>query len=130
MLSRLGPRSQAARLLRAAVELERIAETVKLPEIPESVREMFCNMNPPVPVLLAIYQLGDAIEAAFDDERQYMLELTPEPWPVIPFNGSDRESTRQAFECLGRILDMLAAGRRVLELVPGWEPILREEEAS
>jgi len=31
--------------------------------------------------------LGDAIEACFDDERQSMLELTPEPWPLIPLNG-------------------------------------------
>jgi hypothetical protein len=54
--------------------------------------------------------------------------MTPEPWPLIPFNGTDLESTRQAFESLGGALDTLAAARRVLDLVPGWEPIRGNEE--
>ena len=128
MLSRIAPRSRVARLLRATIELSRVAERVRYPEIPEPVRELFGDCNPPVPVLLAIYQLGDAIEACFDDERQSMLELTPEPWPLIPFNGTDTESTRQAFESLGGALDTLVAARRVLDLVPGWEPIRGNEE--
>jgi hypothetical protein len=128
MLSRMTPKSRAARLLRATLELKRVSDRVKLPEIPEPVRELFCDCNPPVPVLLAIYQLGDAIEACFDDERQSMLELTPEPWPLIPLNGTDRESTRKAFDCLGGVLDTLVAARRVLNLVPGWEAIRGNEE--
>jgi hypothetical protein len=105
-----------------------VSDKVKLPEIPEPGRELFCDCNPPVPVLLASYQLGDAIEACFDDERQSMLELTPEPWPLIPLNGTDRESTRKAFACLGGVLDTLVAARRVLNLVPGWEAIRGNEE--
>ena len=128
MLSRMTPKSRAARLLRATLELKRVSDRVKLPEIPEPVRELFCDCNPPVPVLLAIYQLGDAIEACFDDERQSMLELTPEPWPLIPFDGTDLESTRKAFDCLGGVLDTLVAARRVLNLVPGWEAIRGNEE--
>jgi hypothetical protein len=128
MLSRMRPKNRAAKLLKATLELERVSGGIKLPEIPEPVRDLFCDCNPPVPVLLAIYQLGDAIEACFDDERQWMLEMTPEPWPLIPFNGMDRESTRQAFECLGGALDTLAAARRVLDLVPGWEPTRGNEE--
>src|SRR5271169_3053039 len=128
MLSRMAPKSRAARLLRATLELKRVSDRVKLPEIPEPVRDLFCDCNPPVPVLLAIYQLGDAIEACFDDERQSMLELTPEPWPLIPLNGTDRESTRKAFDCLGDVLDTLVAARRVLNLVPGWEAIRGNEE--
>ena len=128
MLPRIAPKSRAARLLRATLELERVSDRIKLPEIPEPVRDLFCDCNPPVPILLAIYQLGDAIEASFDDERQWMLEMTPEPWPLIPFNGTDRESTRQAFDCLGGVLDTLVAARRVLDLVPGWEPIRGNEE--
>jgi hypothetical protein len=127
LLSRMAPNSRAARLLRAALELKRISDRVKPPAIPEPVRELFYDCNPPVPVLLAIYQLGDAIEACFDDERQSMLEMTPEPWPLIPFNGTDRESTQQAFDCLGGVLDTLAAARHVLDLVPGWEPIRGNE---
>ena len=59
-----------------------------------------------------------------------MLEATPEPWPLIPFDGTDIESTRQAFACLGAALDTLAAARRVLDLVPGWEAIKRGEQES
>ena len=63
----------------------------------------------------------------FDDESKSMLELTPEPWPLIAFDGTDSISTDRAFRCLKRALDALVAARRVLDLVPGWEPIRREE---
>jgi hypothetical protein len=128
LLSRMRPENRIARLLGATLELERVSETVKLPEIPEPIRDLFCDCNPPVPVLLAIYQQGDAIEASFDDESQSMQEATPEPWPLIPFDGRDPKSTEQAFRCLGGVLDTLAAARRVLDFVPGWEPIRREKE--
>ncbi len=127
-LSGMRPESRIARLLGATLELERISESARLPEIPEPIRELFYDCNPPVPVLLAIYQQGDAIEASFDDESQSMQEATPEPWPLIPFDGTDPKSTQQAFDCLGRVLDTLAAARRVLDLVPGWEPIDRKKE--
>jgi len=130
LLSRMTPGSRIARLLNAMLELERVSETVKLPEIPEPIRELFCDCNPPVPVLLSIYQQGDAIEASFDDESQSMQEATPEPWPLIPFDGTDPKSTEQAFGCLGGVLDTLAAARRVLDLVPGWEPIHRKKESG
>jgi len=126
LLSRI-PGSRVARLLGVTLELERVSENVKLPEIPEPIRELFYDCNPPVPVLLAIYQQGDAIEASFDDESQSMQEATPEPWPLIPFDGTDPKSTEQAFCCLGGVLDTLAAARRVLDLVPGWEPIDRKK---
>jgi hypothetical protein len=128
MLPRMAPGSPVARLLRATLELARVSDGVHLPEIPEPIRELFSDCNPPVPVLLAVYQLGDAVEACFDDQRQSMLEATPEPWPLIPFDGTNVESTRRAFECLGGALDILAATRRVLDLIPGWEPIVRNRE--
>jgi hypothetical protein len=130
MLSNVSPKSRVGRLLAATLELARVSGTVQLPQIPEPIRERFNDCNPPVPILLAIYRLGDAIEAAFDDERQSMLEATPEPWPLIPFDGTDHDSTRQAFACLGAALDTLAAARRVLDLVPDWEPIKRGEGES
>src|SRR5260370_1659236 len=61
MLSRMTPKSRAARLLRATLELNRVSNRVKLLEIPEPVRELFCACNSPVPVLLALYQLRHAI---------------------------------------------------------------------
>lgn len=130
LLSALVPNNPVARLLNAALALRTVANGVQLPPIPDAVREVFCDCNPPVPVLLAIYRVGDAIEASFDDERKTMLELTPEPWPLVPFNGTDPESTLQAFRCLGGALDILAAARRVLNLVPGWQALSREERRS
>ena len=127
LLSGMTINDLAARLLKAAIELQSVASRVQPPPISNQVREVLGDCNAPVPVLLVIYRAGDAIEACFDDERQTMLELTPEPWPLIPFNGSDPESTAEAFQCLGRTLDVLAAARRVLNLAPGWEPIGREE---
>ena len=127
LLSGFGGNDPVARLLKVALGLQRAANAVRLPPAPEGVRELFSDCNPPVPVLLAIYQSGDAIEACFDDERQSMLELTPEPWPLIAFNGTDPQGTLHAFRCLGGALDVLATARRVLDLVPGWEPISREE---
>ena len=100
ILARMAPRNRVSRLVKATLELDRVTGRVRLPPIPEAVRELFCDCNPPVPILLAIYQQGDAIESCFDDERQSMLELTPEPWPLIPFNGTDPASTKSAFGCL------------------------------
>lgn len=127
IVEQLPSSNPVSRLLKSALELDRISRRVRLPEIPEPVREMFCDCNPPVPILLAIYQQGDAIEACFDAESQWMLEATPEPWPLIPFDGTDSKSTLQAFVCLKGAVDTLAAARRVLDLVPGWEPIRRKE---
>jgi hypothetical protein len=130
LMDRLGPSKHVSRLLKAVVEFDRISRGVRFPEIPEPIRNAFCDCNPPVPILLAIYHHGDAIEACFDEESQLMLEATPEPWPLIPFNGTDSISTDRAFKCLKAALDTLAAARRVLDLVPGWEPIRREEKTS
>jgi len=130
LLSGMALNDPVARLLKAAIGLQGMANGVRLPAIPIEIREVFSDCNAPVPVLLVIYRAGDAIEACFDNERQTMLELTPEPWPLIPFNGTDLDSTRQAFRYLGGALDVLAAARRVLDLAPGWEPIGREERRS
>jgi hypothetical protein len=127
-LARMAPRNRVLRLLKATLELDRISRRVRFPEVPEPVRERFCDCNPAVPILLAIYRQGDAIEACFDDERRSMLEQTPEPWPLIPFDGTDPASTKRAFSCLSGALQALAAARRVLDLVPGWEPIRRERQ--
>ena len=128
LMDRLGQSKHVSRLLKAVVELDRISGGVRFPEIPEPIRDAFCDCNPPVPILLAIYHQGDAIEACFDEESQLMLEATPEPWPLIPFDGTDPISTNRAFGCLKAALDTLAAARQVLDLVPGWEPIRREEK--
>ena len=94
----MAPRNRVSRLLNGNARTgSDIAPCSRLPVIPEAVREMFCDCNLPLPILLAIYQQGDAIEACFDDESKSMLELTPEPWPLIPLDGTDLVSTDRAF---------------------------------
>jgi hypothetical protein len=56
-----------------------------------------------------------------------MLEATPEPWPFIAFDGTDLKSTGRAFESLRGAFDALVAARAVLDSVPDWEPIRRED---
>ncbi|MGI8743639.1 MAG: hypothetical protein ACR2NN_13915, partial [Bryobacteraceae bacterium] len=121
LLARLATPSNVARLMRAAQDLDSVSQRVDRIVIPPHIVEIFSDMNPPVPVLLAIFREGDAIEACFDEERQYMLELQPEPWPLLPFSATDASSIRTAFDCLGTALDTLAGARQVLEFVPGWK---------
>lgn len=128
ILPRLASQSRVARLMRAVQQLEDISQRAERMEIPPQVAEIFSDMNPPVPVLLAIFREGDAIEACFDEERQYMLEIQPEPWPLLPFNATHPTSIRTAFDCLGTALDTLAAARQVLELVPGWKQLDMPQE--
>lgn len=128
ILPGLAPQSNAARLMRAAQDLDSVSQRVGRIIIPPHIVEIFSDMNPPVPVLLAIFREGDAIEACFDEERQYMLELQPEPWPLLPFNATDTSSVRTAFDCLGTALDTLAAARQVLALVPGWKRLDTPQE--
>ncbi len=128
LLSGLSSQSKVAHLIRAAQDLDDVSQRVERMEIPPHVAEVFSDMNPPVPVLLAIFREGDAIEACFDEERQYMLELQPEPWPLLPFNATDPSGIRTAFECLGTALDTLAAARKVLGLIPGWKQLSTPQE--
>jgi hypothetical protein len=65
MLSKIAFKSQVARLLRATLELSRVAEGVRYPEIPEPVRELFCDCNPPVPVLVGDLSAGRCHRSVF-----------------------------------------------------------------
>lgn len=128
ILPSLAPQSNVVRLIRAVQNLDAVSRRVDRIIIPPHIVEIFSDMNPPVPVLLTIFREGDAIEACFDEERQYMLELQPEPWPLLPFNATDSSSVRTAFDCLGTALDTLTAARHVLELVPGWKQLDAPQE--
>ena len=75
--------------------------------------------------------LGDAIEACFDDERQSMLELTPEPLAADSAQRDGSGKHAEGIRLFGWCSDTLVrAARRVLNLVPGWEsnPRKRGEE--
>jgi len=118
--AQLGPR-QAGLLIDAVLDLAKISRQAKRPELTEQMREQLGDTNPPLPSLLTVFVEGDAVEGSFDEESQTMMEATPEPSVILPFNAHQPESVRQAFRTFGVICDTLAAASRVIDLMPGSE---------
>jgi hypothetical protein len=109
----------AARLLEAAINLDRVSAQAKRPELGDDIGEQLSDCNPPLPCLLALFAEGDAIEACFTEEADGMLEVTPEPNLIIPFDPTPTESVRDAFRVFGVACDTIAAASRVIDLMPG-----------
>ncbi len=113
--------TQAGLLVDALLALADISGRAKRPELTDRMREELCDTNPPLPSLLAVFAEGDAVEGCFVEEGQTMMEVTPEPSVILPFNAHQPESVRQAFRTFGVICDTLAAASRVIDLMPGTE---------
>jgi hypothetical protein len=109
----------AARLLEAAINLDRVSAQAKRPELGDDIGERLSDCNPPLPCLLALFGEGDPVAAAFDEEAQGMLEVTPEPNLIIPFDPTCTESVRDAFKVFGVACDTIAAASKVIDLMPG-----------
>ncbi len=109
----------ALRLLNAALELDRVSAQAARLELDDDVGEQLSDCNPPLPCLLALFNEGDAIAAQFDEEAQGMLEVTPEPNLIIPFDPGHGESVRAAFHVFGVACETLAVASRLVDLMPG-----------
>jgi len=109
----------AARLLEAAINLDRVSAQAKRPELGDDIGEQLSDCNPPLPCLLALFAEADAIEACFTEEANGMLEVTPEPNLIIPFDPTRTESVRDAFHVFGVACDTIAAASKVIDLMPG-----------
>ena len=48
-----------------------------------------------------------------------MLEVTPEPNLIIPFDPTETESVRDAFHVFGVACETIAAASRLIDLMPG-----------
>ncbi len=110
-----------AKLVAGLIDLKNVSENAERPEIDNSVGELLSDCNPPLPSLLAIFAESDGIAAAFDEESEGMMEVTPEPNLIIPFDAGDRESVGGAFKSFGVACDTLAAASRLMDLMPGNE---------
>ena len=77
----------------------------------------------PVPALLAVIERSDPIEGCFDEDCQTMLEVTPAPNLIIPFNGEAREGVVGAFAVLATVCETLSCAGRLITLMPGNERI-------
>jgi hypothetical protein len=109
----------AAKLVEAVINLDRVSAQAKRPEIDDDVGQQLSDCNPPLPCLLAIFAEADSVAACFDEEAQGMLEVTPEPNLIIPFDPTQTESVRSAFHVLGVACETVAAASRVIDLMPG-----------
>ena len=109
----------ASKLVEGVLALNRVSTQAERPEIDEDIGQSLSDCNPPLPSLLGIFAEGDAVAACFDDEAQAMMEVTPEPNLIIPFDPGNREGVRGAFHMFGVACETIAAASRLVDLMPG-----------
>jgi len=113
----------ARQLLELAIEMDRASNQHERPEIDDRVRELLIDCGEPVPALLAVFERSDPIEGCFDEDCQTMLEVTPAPNVIIPFNGETSEGVRGAFEILATVCETLSCASRLITIMPGNERV-------
>ena len=111
----------ARQLIEVAVELDRVSCQRKRVQIDDQVRDLLIDCGEPVPALLAVFEQSDPIEGCFDEDCQTMLEVTPAPNLIIPFNGEAREGVLGAFAVLATVCETLSCASRLITLMPGNE---------
>ena len=109
----------AAKLVGAGFDLNKLSRKTKRPTLGDDVGELLSDCNPPLPSLLAIFSESDAIEACFQEESEYMMEVTPEPNLILPLDPSNTASVGVAFQAFGVACETLAAASRLMDLMPG-----------
>jgi hypothetical protein len=109
----------AMKLLEAALGLDRVSAQAKRPELDDDTGQQLSDCNPALPCLLAVFAEADGIAACFDEEAEGMMEVTPEPNIVIPFDPTDTESVRRTFHMFGVACQTIAAASRLIDLMPG-----------
>ena len=109
----------AMKLVEGALDLDRVSAQAKRPELDDDTSQQLSDCNPALPCLLAVFAEGDPVAACFDDEAEGMLEVTPEPNLIIPFDPTDAESVRAAFQVFSVACETIAAASRLIDLMPG-----------
>ena len=109
----------AAKLVDAVLALDHLSAQAKRPELDDDIRQQLSDCNPPLPCLLAVFAEAGQISASFDEEAEGMMEVTPEPNLIIPFDPTDRESVRNAFQVFGVACQTIAAASSLIDLMPG-----------
>ena len=113
--------SLAAKLVEAVLNLNKVPGKMERPTLGDDVGELLSDCNPPLPSLLAIFAESDAIEACFQEESEYMMEVTPEPNLILPLDPANIASVRGTFHSFGVACETLAAASRLMDLMPGNE---------
>jgi hypothetical protein len=110
--------SLTSKLVEAAINLERVSAQAKRPELDDDIGQQLSDCNPPLPCLLAMFAEADAVEGCFTEEADGMLEVTPEPNLIIPFDPTLTESVRDAFHVFGVACETIAAASHLIDLMP------------
>jgi hypothetical protein len=108
-------------LFALAVELDRVSMAPERPAIDEETRELLMDCAEPVPALLVVFERNDPIEGCSDEDCQSVLEVTPAPNVIIPFNGETREGVLGAFAVLSTVCETLSLASRLMSVMPGNE---------
>ena len=109
----------AMKLIEGALDLDRVSTQAKRPELDDDITQQLSDCNPALPYLLAVFAEGDTIAACFDEEAEGMMEATPEPNLIIPFDPTDTESVRAAFQVFNVACETVAGASRLVDLMPG-----------
>ncbi len=109
----------ATKLVDAALALDHLSAQAERPELDDDIGQELSDCNPALPCLLAVFAEADPIAASFDEEAQGMMEVTPEPNLIIPFDPTDMESVQRTFHMFGVACQTIAAASRVIDLMPG-----------
>ena len=92
---------RAKKLVEAALALDHLSAQAKRPELDDDIGQQLSDCNPPLPCLLAVFAEADQISASFDEEAEGMMEVTPEPNLIIPFDPTKTDSVQQTFHVFG-----------------------------
>lgn len=106
------------RLVNRARELDRASATGDRPTLAEETRELLIDCGEPVPTMVAVFAEHDAIEGAFDEESQGMLEVTPEPNLILAFDGNCARSISKAFAQLEALCRTLRLTSELIGIMP------------
>jgi hypothetical protein len=109
----------AKKLVDALLALDHLSAQAERPELDDDIGQQLSDCNPALPCLLAVFAEADAIAACFDEEAQGMMEVTPEPNIIIPFDPTNAESVRHTFHMFGVACQTIAAASRLIDLMPG-----------
>jgi hypothetical protein len=75
----------------------------------------------PLPSLVVSFKDHDAIVACFDEESQYMLEVSPEPALDIIFSPQEPEEVKTAVRMVRRFIALNVALFEMVEELQAWE---------
>ncbi len=109
----------ATKLMDAVLDLDHLSAQAKRPELDDDIGQQLSDCNPPLPCLLALFAEADGIEACFTEEADGMLEVTPEPNLIIPFDPTHTVTVSDAFHIFGVACQTIAAASRLIDLMPG-----------